>query len=335
MNHTSRLIAALGGIALVFALPGCVTPKEEAIPAEPIAPAEPPPPPAKDIWTAAGEGDLAALEAHRAAGTDLDSMQVDLGVTPLLIAVMTFQQAAAEWLVENGADAHALMRDGGNVLHSAAFVGNAAAAEMLLELGVDAEVVNNDGVGVADLLALDWGMTEYVLGLLEMYLAQEDVEAGRAKIAAMLGGGEGDADIWAAVAAADAASGRAALAAGADANAVSPDGSPLLLTVAASGNAEFTAAVLEAGADVNAAHEANGATALHAAAFLGRAEVARVLIEAGADVEVMTYDGNTALSMTELDWPTTEYIAAALGMSVEEEAVMTGRAKIAEMLMAK
>lgn len=337
MNNTSRLLAALGGIALVFALPGCVSPPQETVPAEPVTPAAPPAPPAKDIWTAAGEGDLAALEAHKAAGTGVDSLQLDLSVTPLLIAVMTGQQAAAEWLVANGADVNARMGDGGTALHAAAFVGNATAAQWLLELGADGEAMNDNGMLAADILALDWPTTEYLLGMLEMPLAQEAVETGRAKIAAMLGlgGGEGAADIWAAVAAGDAASARAAIAAGADVNAFSPDGTPLLVVVAAAGNAEFAAAVLEAGADVNARSQANGATALHAAAFLGHADVAQVLLKAGADVEAMTDDGGTALSVTEMDWPTTEYIAAMLEIAVDEEAVMAGRAKVVEMLTAQ
>lgn len=340
LPHLPRPLAAIGGVLLVGALAACVSPQQEAtpaeavVPAEPVAPAEPPAPPAKDIWTAAAEGDLAALEAHKVAGTDLDSLQMEAGVTPLLITMIVGAQEAAEWLTANGADVNAVMRDGGNALHGAAFVGNSPGAALLLELGVDADALNYEGNSVWDILALDWGTTEYVSSLLDLGLVQEEVEAGRAEIAAMLGGGEGGGggDIWAALQAGDAAALRAALAAGADANAVSPDGAAALLVASLNSDPELATALLGAGADVNAANESNGATPLHAAAFLGHADVARVLLDGGADANAVTFDGQSAMQMTELDWPTTEYLAGMLQLAVEEEAVMSGRAKIAEML---
>lgn len=336
MNTISRLLrplAPLGGIALVLGLAACVpqqtTPAETVTPAEP---ATPPAPPVKDIWTAAGEGDLAELEAHKAAGTNLDDLQLDEGFTPLMIAVITGELEATEWLLANGADANMSMRDGGNALHGAAFVGNAPAAALLLDLGVDADALNNDGISVWDILGLDWPTTEYFSSMAELYLVQEEVEAGRAEIAAMLGGGEGGGDIWSALLAGDVAAVRAALQGGADANAVGMDGSPPLVFAATNGDPEFTAALLAAGADVNAPNQTNGATALHAAAFLGNAEVAQLLLENGADAQAMSNDGMTAMQMTELDWATTEYIAGMLQIAVEQEAVMAGRGKIAEML---
>lgn len=341
IDQLRRSLAPLGCVLLVGALTACVSPQQEAtpaeavVPAEPVAPAEPAPPPTKDIWTAAGEGDLAALEAHKAAGTDLDGLQADIGVTPLLLAIVSGEHEAAEWLAANGADVNALSRDGGNALHGAAFVGNSAGAALLLELGVDVDVVDYNGSSVGDVLGLDWGMTQYVSDLLGMGLVQEEVEAGRAEIAAMLGGGEGGAsggDIWAALQAGDAAAVRAALEAGADANAVSPDGAAALLVASLNGNPDVAAALLGAGADVNAANQGNGATALHAAAFLGHADVVRLLLDHGADANAVTFDGQTAMQMTELDWPMTEYLAGVLQLAVEEEAVMSGRAKIAEML---
>ena len=115
-------------------------------------------------------------------------------------------------------------------------------------------------------------------------------------------------------------------------NALGADGSPPLVFAAVNANPEFTVALLDGGADVDAPSQSNGATALHAAAFLGNAEVARLLLEKGADAHAMTNDGMTAMQMTELDWATTEYIAGMLQIAVEQEAVMAGRAKIAEML---
>lgn len=330
MNIISRLLAPLGGIVLVLGLTACVAPQEATTPAETVTPAEPAAP-IKDIWTAAGEGDLAELEAHKAAGTNLDDLQLEAGVTPLMIAVIVGEQQAVEWLLVNGADANAEMRDGGNALHGAAFVGNSLAAAMLLERGVDVNALSSSG-GVRDILALDWATTEYISSMLELDLTQEEVEEGRAEIAAMLGGGEGGGDIWSALLAGDISAVRAALQAGADANALGADGSPPLVFAATNSNPELAAAILAAGGDVNMPNQTNGATPLHAAAFLGHAEVARLLLDKGADKDAMSNDGMTAMQMTELDWPTTEYIAGMLEIAVEEEAVMAGRAKIAEML---
>lgn len=332
MNINSRPLAPLGGLLLVAALAACVSPQQEATPAAAVVPAEPPAPPAKDVWTAAAEGDLAALEAHKAAGTDLDGLQLDVGITPLLIAVIASEQEATEWLLANGADANTSMRDGGNALHGAAFVGNGPAAALLLELGVDVGALNNNGNSVWDILKLDWPTTEYISSMFELDLVQAEVTAGRAEIAAMLEGGEGGGDIWAPLLAGDISALRAAIQAGADVSALGADGSPPLVLAATNSNPEFAAAILAAGGDVNMPSTSNGATALHAAAFLGHAEVARLLLDKGADKDAMSNDGMTAMQMTDLDWPTTEYIAGMLEIAVEEEAVMAGRAKIAEML---
>lgn len=324
MNTTFRLLPPFTGLLLVAALAACVSPvspKQDATPA----------PPTKDIWTAAGEGDLAELEAHKAAGTNLDDLQLDVRITPLMIAIIAGEQEAVEWLLANGADANTLM-DAGNALHGAAFVGNAPAAALLLDNGVDTGAVNNNGDSVWDVLELDWPTTEYFSSLLELDLTQADVQAGRAEISAMLGGGEGGGDIWSALLAGDASAVRAALQAGADANTLGADGSPPLVFAATNSNPDFTAALLAAGADVNAPNQTNGATALHAAAFLGNAEVARLLLDKGADTHAMTNDGMTAMQMTKLDWATTEYIAGMLQIAVEQEAVMAGRGEIAEML---
>jgi ankyrin repeat protein len=88
---------------------------------------------------------------------------------------------------------------------------------------------------------------------------------------------------------------RALIAAGADANAVNEYGSAPLAEAAAIGNAEMIALLLEAGADVTRAN-ADGQTALMVVARTSKLEAARLLIEAGADVNrAETWRGQTAL----------------------------------------
>ena len=59
---------------------------------------------------------------------------------------------------------------------------------------------------------------------------------------------------------------------------------------------EIVRLLLEHGAEVDAA-QANGATALHTAAFTHNRELARLLIDAGADADARTDDGRTPRTM--------------------------------------
>lgn len=70
---------------------------------------------------------------------------------------------------------------------------------------------------------------------------------------------------------------------------------PLLYAARPEGHPDTVLALLEGGADVNAA-DYFGMTALHGAAMIGNVEVARVLIEKGrADLNRQTLDGSTPL----------------------------------------
>jgi ankyrin repeat protein len=64
----------------------------------------------------------------------------------------------------------------------------------------------------------------------------------------------------------------------------------------ASGSLPIARALIEAGADVNAAQQA-GFTPLHAAAMEGRLELAKLLLEHGADRNAKAEDGRTPLAM--------------------------------------
>ena len=61
------------------------------------------------------------------------------------------------------------------------------------------------------------------------------------------------------------------------------------------------------------ARNGDGSTALGTAAFLGRAEMAKVLIDAGIDTSIRNDSRGSALA--NLDWGTTESIAAAFSSS--------------------
>ena len=335
-----RLFAAVGGLALLaVGTTACVGGRDTPAPAEKVVPDEPLAAPSADIWAAAAKGDLQQLESHKLAGTDLDERQSDTGFTPLLITVIVGQQEAAEWLLGNGANANAKMRDGGNALHGAAFVGNADSADLLLRHGVDVNARNAQFYSVWDILDLDWATTEHFSNLLDLDLRQQKVEAGRARIRTLLEseGREGAeaGDILRAVAMGNAARVRALAGGGMDVDGTGPAGNPLILIAAGAGHVEVVATLLAAGANVNAPNPINGATALHAAALFGRAEAAKVLLDQGADATALTNDGATPSQLLDLDWATTEHIAGMAKMPVEKPAVLSGRRKIAELLNAR
>jgi len=92
---------------------------------------------------------------------------------------------------------------------------------------------------------------------------------------------------------------RALVNSGADVNAARTDnGCTPMFVAAEKGHLEVVRVLVEAGADVNAAKTTDAATPVFIAAEKGHLEVVRVLVEAGADVNsVRTTDGVTPVFM--------------------------------------
>lgn len=299
MTSFSRSIAgALGGMALLV-LPACA-PQTQTVPEVDL------PAPTKDIWQASAEGDITGLAANRRAGVDLDGLMPGAGqVTPLSVAVWTGQWGSVKWLLANGAGVNARNGDGSTALGAAAFLGRAGMAKMLIDAGIDTSVRNDSGGSALDIARLDWATTENIAAMLKTPVERAEVEAGRAKIVAMLGG----API---------------------------DGWEALAGLIISGDAATLKEVLGKGADPNARDPQNGTTALILAAFLGRVDIAKMLLAAGADLKAMNDDGATALTVAEFDRATTGYFASMFGISLPDpDAVEKGKGEIARMLRAK
>jgi ankyrin repeat protein len=85
------------------------------------------------------------------------------------------------------------------------------------------------------------------------------------------------------------------LKAGADANAVPPEGETLLMTAARTGKVDAVKVLLGHGAQVNATEGWHGQTALMWAAAEGHPEVIDALVELGADIHARSNGGFTAL----------------------------------------
>lgn len=264
------------------------------------------PVPTKDVWRAAAEGDITELAANRRAGVDLDGLMPGAArVTPLTVAVVTGQSGSVKWLLANGAGANATNGDGGTALGTAAFLGRDEMAKMLIDAGVDTSVRNDSGQSALDIARLDWATTEYIAAMLKLPVERAEVEAGRARILAMLGGTP--INDWGALAG-----------------------------VIVDDDAAALKQLLGKGVDPNARDPRNGTTALILAAFLGRVDIAKILLIAGADMNAKNNDGATALSVAELDRATTGYFASMFGIAIPDpDAVEKGKGEIVRMLRSK
>jgi hypothetical protein len=290
-----------------------------------------------DIWTAAGQGDLEALAKLHAEGANLNALDPELGLTPLVATTGTGQTAAALWLLDNGADPNARSGDGGTALQAAAFVGADEIASALLERGADPLARNDQGQNVWQILTMNWEATAYIAAMIDLPLVRETVEAGRARILELLAPHAAEAakgDIWFATVAGDLAAVKGHIEGGLDVNGRSPDGATLLTVAVLYRHGDITLALLDAGADVNGRNYANGSTALHAAAFLGYDEIVAELLGRNAKADALSDEGGTPLQAAQTDWQTTQYLAQILQIPLDQATTMPGKARAAELLEA-
>ena len=330
MKHTFKWVLAL---ATVFAFQSQAQETQEA---EVIQEAEPVQEEVKrDIWTAASTGDVELIKTLLDEGVKVDEYDATIGSTALSYAAIFNQAEAAKLLIDSGANVNDGGMSGNTPLHAASFVGNAEIASLLIEAGANAAQANYEGQTAGANLALDWPTTQYIAAMLQIPLEEEAVMSGRAKIGEMfqrLRMAAAENDIWVAVQLNQPKFVEKLIAGGADVNEAAEDGSSLLAT-AIGGNAnEIIKMLIDAGADVNSINVTNGITPLHAAAFFGRSESAKLLVDAGANTAATDYNGATVQDLLYLDWPTTEYIASLIGLTLVEEEVMSGRKQIGEML---
>ena len=138
-----------------------------------------------NIWSAAKNGDLAAIERHLQDGADIDGIDPASGQTPLVWAALVGQFETVDWLLQNRAAVNGRTKDGGTPLHAAAFLGRVEVAKLLLQHGADLKAKNNNGDTPRAALAVDWELTRYLAGLLQIELNERQVEGGRVEIAGL------------------------------------------------------------------------------------------------------------------------------------------------------
>ena len=290
------------------------------------------------------DGDLKAIKQHIAEGADVNALHFEM--PPLTWAAIMGQTAAAELLLQQGADISGRNRDGNTALHLAAFLGRAETAELLLKNGADVNAKNDDGATPVDILGVPWEMTKLLSRPLGIKLEQEQVEGGKAKIREMFStdakldakilphtqNNSTDLQLSGAAFTGDFTTMKQALADGADPNTRDPQsGSTFLATAALMGHTKVVALLLEHDADVNAKSR-DGGTALHAAAFLGRVETVKLLLEKEADITLRDNMGSTAINAAKLDWAFTEIILGMLQIEVDEAEVKAGRVEVVKLI---
>lgn len=289
---------------------------------------------------AARMGDIEAIKRYIAEGANVNDMRFEM--PPLAWAAMMGHTAAAELLLQHGADINGRNRDDNTALHLAAFLGHAETAELLLKNGADVTAKNDDGATPIDMLAIPWEMTKMLSEPLGIKLEQKHVEMGKTKIAEILNVKssnlpEGKStlpveEVWDAASAGNLSVVKQALANGMDPNTRDPkSGGTLLATTALMGHTEIVALLLEHGADVNARSK-DGGTALHAAAFLGRVETVKLLLDKGADTTLQHKMGGTAIDGAKLNWLLTKGILATMKIKVDAAEVKAGRVEVVKLL---
>ena len=282
-----------------------------------------------DVWSAAENGDIEALQQLVKDGADLNTSRADDQQLPLALATRNGHVEAVKFLLESGADVNGQDADGNTAALAAAFFGYSDVFEALVDAEADLSLSNSIGLNPGSALQMDWGFTNAIANdALQLGLTEAEVTEGRTAILGQMA----KFDFGAAIALGDLDAILSHIEEGADANALIEGTSPLLIATIQR-RADIVSALIKAGADVDAQNQTNGATALAAAAFLGSTEVAKALINAGADPSIADYEGTDVTGTLELDYETTSYFASIIGIEIPpEQDLMAAREAIKEML---
>ncbi len=201
-------------------------------------------------------GDLAMAKALLAGGADGNAAN-RYGVRPAYLAAENGDATMLRVLLEAGADPDAVFAEGETLLMTAARTGNVATIETLLAAGADVDASESRGGQTALMLAANENNAPAIEVLIKAGADRDALE----------GKGEFTALAFAVRAGAvDAVT--ALLAVGADPSAKLADGTSMLVLAVLNQNYEAASALLDHGADANAA--VDGWTALHQIARVRR-----------------------------------------------------------------
>ena len=297
---------------------------------------------------AAANGDIPMAEALIAAGVDVNDTGAD-GTHALPYAIANGQDAFARFLLRGGADPNGAM-GGIHALHVAAgnvgtWLGDWSRGHGYGGRFRGRNLAPDRRLGLVQTLlerGADVNLPVTTSAMFMSYIGHPTKGAFEG-FATGTGDLRGATPLWVAAYAANGAGGggaleiiRTLLAAGADQHLTTDDGTTPFMVAAGLGRATYTpreprgvrsesaeAAVrilLEAGADINAANEADF-TALHGAAYRGLNEVIEYLVAEGADIDARDFRGRTPYRVAEgtkqsfqfQSWPETAALLERLG----------------------
>jgi hypothetical protein len=104
-----------------------------------------PAPPAVGLHVAAIQGNLAAVQHHIEAKSDLNESEPSRGSSPLITATAFGRTEIALALIDAGADVNYKNNEGSTALHTAALLCRTEIVKALLDNGADKAVKNNEG----------------------------------------------------------------------------------------------------------------------------------------------------------------------------------------------
>ncbi|MDP8246251.1 MAG: ankyrin repeat domain-containing protein [Candidatus Hinthialibacter antarcticus] len=148
-------------------------------------------PPEIDIWQAAGEGNIAAIQQHVKAGTDINALEPTGGSTPLIVAALFGQPDAAEVLILKGAALDQKNNNGSTALHLAALFCHPNIVKLLLENGAEPNPKDNIGTTPLDAVGAEWSQEledvyAMVGGILQMEIDLDRIKRTRGSVADIL-----------------------------------------------------------------------------------------------------------------------------------------------------
>ncbi|GAA0890811.1 hypothetical protein GCM10009122_04900 [Fulvivirga kasyanovii] len=148
--------------------------------------------PDMSIHEAVFMGNIKAVEAHVASGTDLDKKD-QWGSTPLTIAATFNRTEAGKALIKGGANLNLPNKEGSTPLQVAAFFGRTELVEALLQAGADKDVKNNFGNTAYEVVTMPFDTLKPIydqigkdLGPLGFKMDYERLKAARPVIAELL-----------------------------------------------------------------------------------------------------------------------------------------------------
>lgn len=298
----------------------------------------------RNIWIATLSGDLRMLDAELNQGVAVDA-KTEEAYTPLHIAAVFGQTAAAELLLSYNADVSLTDNDGNTALHMAVFLGHTDVVRALLAHGADPLARNADGFSPVDCAGAPW-TRDY-----EAYLRKAEAEMNtpldldrirgeRLTILQMLVGSEpvswqssASSSLLNAAIAGDVKAIQECIASDNNLNQTEPVGGNTALMLAATfGNRDALKFLLNQGADLEVRNKSGG-TALHQACFFAQPEIVELLLDAGADPTKLNNYGAMPLELApehlNSEWKAVyEHVYQSLSFELDFDALGETHARI-------